>query len=99
MGVIPNTALILPEYLYKLFLSLDLYELSNKAALPSITNSAVEQIEIRLPSLSEQERVIIKLDIALAEIEKAAIVLNKKQVNYEALKSAILAQELQREAA
>lgn len=99
MGVIPNTSLILPEYLYKVFLSLDLYELSNKAALPSITNGAVEEIDICLPSLSEQERIIIKLDNAFAQIKTAGIAAKKKQANYEALKSAILAQELQSEAA
>ena len=51
-----------------LFLSLDLYEISNKAALPSITVTAVKEITILLPPLAEQERIVAKLDAAFAEL-------------------------------
>ena len=84
MGVVPMNE-ILPEYLYKVFLNLDLYELSNKAALPSITNGTVDDIEFALPPLAEQQRIVAKLDAAFAEIDKAIEVVDKKGENISAL--------------
>ncbi len=54
------------------FLGLDLYEISNKAALPSITATAVKEITISLPPLAEQQRIVAKLDAAFAEIDEAS---------------------------
>lgn len=48
-----------------------------------------------LPPLVEQRRIVAKLDAAFAEIETAKIAIQQKQENCKALKSAILAQELQ----
>jgi len=93
MGVVPTNK-ILPEYLYKIFLNLDLYELSNKAALPSITNGTVENIEFLLPPLAEQKRIADKLDVALAEIYKTIGLTKQKLDNLDILKSSILKQEL-----
>ena len=70
MGLVPNEE-ISSEYLYKFFLNLDLYEISNKAALPSITATAVKEIEVPLPPLAEQQRIVAKLDAAFAEIDRA----------------------------
>ena len=70
MGVVPNAG-ISSEYIYKFFVSLDLYDLSNKAALPSITASSVSELEIPLPPIPEQQRIVAILDQAFADIEKA----------------------------
>ena len=94
MGVIPSDN-ILSEYLYKIFLSLDLYELSNKAALPSITNTTVENIEIPLPSKRVQASIVARLDKANDAVEVVSNAVLKSKENLAALKSAILAQELQ----
>jgi len=70
MGVVPNTG-VSSEYIYKFFVSLDLYDLSNKAALPSITAGSVSELEIPLPPIPEQQRIVAILDQAFADIEKA----------------------------
>ena len=70
MGVVPNAG-ISSEYIYKFFVSLDLYDLSNKAALPSITAGSVSELEIPLPPIPEQQRIVAILDQAFADIEKA----------------------------
>ena len=70
MGVVPNAG-ISSEYIYKFFVSLDLYDLSNKAALPSITAGSVSELEIPLPPIPEQQRIVAILDQAFANIEKA----------------------------
>jgi len=70
MGVTPKTGLS-SEFIYKFFLSLDLYDLSNKAALPSITGATVQELKIPLPPIPEQQRIVAILDQAFADIEKA----------------------------
>lgn len=68
MGLIPSKK-ISSEYLYKVFLSLDLYEISNKAALPSITATSVKEITISLPPLAEQQSIVAKLDKVFDSID------------------------------
>ena len=89
MGLIPSEK-ISSEYLYMLFLSLDLYEISNKAALPSITVTAVKEITILLPPLAEQERIVAKLDAAFAEIDGAVSVVEAKETEVQKLKASLL---------
>jgi type I restriction enzyme S subunit len=84
MGVV-TTDKVFPEYLYKVFLNLNLYELSNKAALPSITNGTVDDIEFQLPPLAEQQRIVAKLDAAFAEIDTAIAAAEKNAENAEAI--------------
>lgn len=89
MGVVPTSA-VLPEYLYKVFLTVDLYELSNKAALPSITNGAVEEIEFSLPPLAEQKRIVEKLDAAFMEIDKAVELTRERELSLQSLRMSML---------
>ena len=96
MGLVPNKE-ISSEYLYKFFLSLDLYEISNKAALPSITATAVKDIEIPLPPLAEQQCIVAKLDAAFADIDKAIEFTRQRETELISLKSSVLASELKPE--
>jgi restriction endonuclease S subunit len=89
MGVVSSNK-ILPEYLYKVFLNIDLYELSNKAALPSINNGTVNDIDFVLPPLAEQERIVAKLDAAFAEIDESIKNINLKESKLDKFKSAII---------
>lgn len=93
MGVIPKYD-ISPEYLHKIFLGFNLYELSNKAALPSITNSTVDELEITLPPLPVQKQIVEKLDATFAGIDKAISATEKNIENAEALFSSYLKSEL-----
>jgi type I restriction enzyme, S subunit len=64
MGLIPNEEKILSAYLFYFMTSVDLFEFSNKAALPSIRQSTVSEWEIPVPSLEEQQRIVNILDEA-----------------------------------
>jgi type I restriction enzyme S subunit len=55
----------------------------------------ISTIEIPLPPFAEQQRIVDKLDVAYAQIETIASSMSATKENYSALKSAILAQELQ----
>ena len=59
----------------------------------------VSKVVISYPTLEEQKAIAAKLDAAYREIENANDFIIKSRENYFALKSAILAQELQSEAA
>ncbi|MDB2321644.1 restriction endonuclease subunit S [Flavobacteriaceae bacterium] len=80
MGVIP-TEKVLAEYLFHFFLSINLYDISNKAGLPSITQSRVESIKILLPSIQEQKEIVEILDQAFKSIDKAKANIEKNIVN------------------
>jgi type I restriction enzyme S subunit len=72
---------------------------STGARMPRANMNAILEFDFFLPPPDEQEHIVAKLDAACAEIEAANIAIKKKKENFEALKSAILAQELQSEAA
>jgi type I restriction enzyme S subunit len=82
MGLIPNEEKILSAYLFYFMTSVDLFEFSNKAALPSIRQSTVSEWEIPVPSLEEQQRIVGILDEAFEQISNS---LNHNEFN---LKSA-----------
>ncbi|MCE2435969.1 MAG: restriction endonuclease subunit S, partial [Candidatus Latescibacteria bacterium] len=68
------------------------------ARMPRANMNAILEFDFFLPPLAEQQRIVAKLDAAYAEIETATIAIKLKQANYQALKKAFLAQELQSEA-
>ena len=78
MGLIPNEEKILSAYLFYFMTSVDLFEFSNKAALPSIRQSTVSEWEIPVPSLEEQQRIVSILDVAF---ENISLSLNNQKRN------------------
>ena len=67
---------------------------SGGAVFDSINKRQIEQLKIPLPPLSEQKRIVAKLDKLFAEIDNFVKVTEQKIANYQALKSAILTQEI-----
>ena len=72
---------------------------STGARMPRANMNAILNFDFILPPFPEQQRIVAKLDAAFAEIAVAKDAVVAYQQNYQTLKSAILAQELQREAA
>jgi restriction endonuclease S subunit len=60
-----------------------------------VSKSSMEKREIYLPPLTEQQHIVAKLDTIFNELADANEAIEQSKVNYHALKSAILAQELQ----
>jgi len=89
------------EYLYYFCLTLkkQLLELSSTTTISFLSSSKLKQLKLPIPPLSEQKRIVAKLDKAFAEIDKAFASMKKIENNYLQLKSAILKKELQSEAA
>ncbi|MFJ5561492.1 restriction endonuclease subunit S [Streptomyces sp. NPDC093250] len=62
MGVIPNRDLLDPRYLYHHLMSVDMYPLAQSTTVPSIRKSVLEKLEIPLPPLPDQKRIVAILD-------------------------------------
>jgi type I restriction enzyme S subunit len=67
MAVIPGTKL-LPSYLAWFFDSFKLSDLSNGSILPQIGKTAVMQVRLPCPSLSEQEAVVQYLEENISKV-------------------------------
>ena len=88
------------DYLFYALLQISAKLEGNSGAIfNSINKKEIEEIEFVLPPLAEQQRIVAKLDATFAEIDAAINLANSQLSNYFALKSAILAQELQSEGA
>jgi type I restriction enzyme S subunit len=99
-GIYPDEN-YLPDFLYYYLQNYKerlLLETSG-VAQPNLSQAKIRDVRIPVLSLEEQERIVAKLDAVFAEAESAQSAIRLTRANYGALKSAILAQELQGEAA
>ena len=60
-----------------------------------VSRKKLGEVEVTIPPFVEQQRIVAKLDAAFSEIERANASVCESKAHYQALKSAILAQELQ----
>ncbi len=74
-GLCAQKDILLPKYLYYFCEKFDFEQLSTTVTIPSLTKANLQNIEITLPSLSEQQKVVVVLD----RIE-ALITLRKQQL-------------------
>ena len=86
------------DFLFYALTTLNLPSMA-KGVKPGINRNDVYDKSITLPPLAEQQRIVAKLDAAYNELKNANESIIKSKANYLALKSALLAQELQSEAA
>lgn len=57
------------KYLYYFIKSIDWQEKNTGTTLPSLTQQVVKDVDLPVPSLSEQSRIVSRLDAAFGEIE------------------------------
>ena len=89
-----NKKLIDLDFLYYTLSSMDLPSMA-KGVKPGINRNDVYKRLIYLPTLEEQKHIVSILDAAYLEIEIVNDLVSKLKNNFDALKSAILTQELQ----
>ncbi len=91
---------IVPDYLYYSLLSIRDSLTGNVGAIfNSINKKQIEEIQLAVPPLAEQQRIVTKLDAAFKQADIVADVVSRQLSHYQALKSALLTAELTREAA
>ena len=67
------------KYLWYFLQTIDAADLVADSAYPSLNTKTIQSISVPLPPLAEQQRIVAKLDIAFAEIDKAVKVTEKKK--------------------
>jgi len=90
--------ILLPRYLFYWMTSkfvMDYVEsVQTGASYPAVTDRQVKNIDIQIPPLAEQQRIVAKLDAAFAEINGATELLQSKSAEVKKLKAAILDRNL-----
>ena len=81
---------ILSEFLFQKMLITDLYELSSKAALPSIKSSTLRNHVIDLPSLMDQKKVADSTEACLGLVNESEKFSQRRIKCVEELKKSIL---------
>lgn len=90
MGLIPNATKVVPAYLHEWLRAVDIYEFSNKANPPSITQATVSEWPIRVPSKEEQMRVVAQAEALRAETEALRQLYRNRTQNLDDLRQSLL---------
>lgn len=95
-----DSASISPQYLYRFLIS-DLFKrhvdgLSDGANINNLKFSQIEKLEIPLPSLVTQKKIVEKIDSIFAEIDRATVATEANAKNAEALFQSYLTKVFER---
>jgi type I restriction enzyme S subunit len=80
LGAFYNKEEVTNKYVYNYFLTIDLLDYCENPSYPSLKISRVKNIEIPFPPLSEQQRIVSKLDLLFEKIDKV-IALHQKNID------------------
>lgn len=69
-GVKPNTDLVSTDYLFYLFQHIDFAQYMRRGAVPTLDLKSILALEINLPSLADQQRIVAELDLLSGIVEK-----------------------------
>ncbi len=90
MGLVPRVGALTPMYLFYFMQTVDLGKLSRATAVPSIRQSDVAEIDIPLPSLSEQARVVDEIDKQFSRLDEAVKNLKRVTASQERYRNSVL---------
>jgi type I restriction enzyme S subunit len=86
MGLLPHPEVVLPYYLFLAMEGVRLSELSQEGAVPSVNQRLIGEIEIAVPSMSQQRRAVE----TMGELEESAEALSAHQRRLRSLREALL---------
>lgn len=90
MGLKSNETILSHLFLYKFLLSIDLGKFVDTSSIPQINNKHIDLIQIPVPPLPEQTRIVNKLDTLLGRIEKSIVLLEENIQYTQAFKKSII---------
>jgi type I restriction enzyme S subunit len=90
MGLVPNRSYVVPRYLFYFFLQIDLGKLSRATAVPSVRKSDVSQIQVPLPPLNEQRRIVARIEELFSELDAGVAALEQARAQLKRYRQALL---------
>lgn len=90
-GVIPSSKL-LPKYLYYFCCHFNFTALDKSTTIPSLAKRDLENIEMNVPPLDEQSRIVTRIDELFSELDKAVDTLKTTKEQLAVYRQAILQQ-------
>ncbi|MBQ8012248.1 MAG: restriction endonuclease subunit S [Oscillospiraceae bacterium] len=88
-GITPSAALI-PKYLYYFCVQFNFKELDKSTTIPSLAKRDLLNIEIPVPPLPEQERIVARIEELFSELDKAVETLKKTKAQLAVYRQAVL---------
>ncbi|RTL01876.1 MAG: type I restriction endonuclease subunit S [Proteobacteria bacterium] len=76
-GLEANRNLLVPMFLYYFTQNFNFLDLNTATTMPSLTKSNLQKIKMPLPPLTEQKRIVQKLNALFERIDKAIVLLQK----------------------
>ena len=86
----PYDGVLIHEWLEYYLTSIDLSPWVHGATVPKLNQTQLRSIPIPIPPLSEQQRIVAKLDAAFVEIDEAVSVVEAKEIEVQQLKASLL---------
>ena len=80
------------KYLFYFLTTIDARDLIQDSSYPSLRTSVIETVELQLPPLPTQQKIVAKLDAIFAEIDKAQAAAEANAKNADALFQSYLAE-------
>lgn len=88
-GLIPSSKL-LPKYLYYFCCRFNFTALDKSTTIPSLAKRDLENIEMNVPSLDEQSRIVTRIDELFSELDKAVDTLKTTKEQLAVYRQAVL---------
>lgn len=90
MGLIPDVDKVSPDFLHELMRATDIYEFSNKANPPSITQATVSEWPVQIPLRGQQDRVVGQIKRLRGGIDSLKAHYDMQLTNISALRQSLL---------
>ncbi|MCL1839786.1 restriction endonuclease subunit S [Candidatus Saccharibacteria bacterium] len=90
--IVPDITKVDTKYLYNFLIQIDAKDLLGDQSYPSLRTAEIGKIEIAIPSMEEQRKIVAKLDKSLSRITKAEKLLRQNIANVADLQKSILAE-------
>ncbi len=88
-GLIPSSKL-LPKYLYYFCCHFNFTALDKSTTIPSLAKRDLENIEMNVPPLDEQSRIVTRIEELFSELDKAVGTLKTTKEQLEVYRQAVL---------
>jgi type I restriction enzyme, S subunit len=90
VGIVPNQTEIDPLFLLYYLRTVDSYNIASKTVVPSVKKSTLEEIDVPLPALAEQRRIVARIKECMARVDEIEALRGEALQEYVALQTALL---------